>query len=111
MKNKAIIKESFNYITLDYKDYQPIKVLEKILNHLKNFKATHFELYVNRDYECSIEDIDFTPIKITFETDEQRILREERETTEKLKLQQEAEQRKEVYEREQLQRLKEKYEN
>lgn len=110
MENKITKREVFADINLEYKEH-PIEELTNILIYLKSFEATHFDLYVDKSYDGDeVYGVDFTPVKRTFETDEERILREEKETTEKLRLQFEAEQRKEAYEREQLRRLKEKYE-
>jgi len=108
MKNKITARQTFEDIVLKYKE-QEIEVLIKVLEHLKSFGATHFDVYVNQ-FDGYIQDIEFTPVKLTYETEEERISREEKEKQIAELKKKELYEAKELEERAMLQRLKEKYE-
>lgn len=111
MKTKILLRENLkDYITINYGE-QPIEIFEKMVKDFKKLGATHIDIYCNRDYDDgSIEDIELTPFKITFETEEQKNERLKLEVEKQTQEQAKKNVAKEIYERELLAALKEKYE-
>ena len=82
MENKVIRREVVkDDIILEYKEL-PIEVYENLIKQFKEKGATHIDVYADKDWDGYVENLEFTGVKLFFETDEEKEIRLKKEQQE-----------------------------
>jgi len=103
---QSIVQESQISVKQEYLD-----VLQEMVKSAITKGANQFEIIAEKDWDGYIEYYDITFYKSYIETDDERIVREEKEALQAIKEQEAYNTMVEQQEKETLRKLKEKYEN